>query len=155
MDVVANWVLRAAPFMDMRELRPNAFDGSAKRGGLRSLVFHPGFALPQELLRIPQPLPDHGADPLVFDTSGRLFITVGDGGDVPANPDPDRVAQNPGSLQGNILRIDPLPSGEEPHGIPPDNPFVGRSGYRPEIWALGLRHPARPTAGASARGRPP
>ena len=28
-----------------------------------------------------------------------------------------------------------------PYGVPADNPFVGRAGYLPEIWALGLRHP--------------
>jgi glucose/arabinose dehydrogenase len=29
--------------------------------------------------------------------------------------------------------------------VPPDNPFVGRSGARPEIWAYGLRNPWRYT----------
>jgi glucose/arabinose dehydrogenase len=31
----------------------------------------------------------------------------------------------------------------EPYGVPHSNPFVGRSGYRPEIWAYGLREPWR------------
>ena len=29
------------------------------------------------------------------------------------------------------------------YGIPGDNPFVGRQGYLPEIWAYGLRNPYR------------
>jgi hypothetical protein len=35
------------------------------------------------------------------------------------------------------------PPVEMPYTIPPDNPFVGQSGYREEIWALGLRNPWR------------
>ena len=30
-----------------------------------------------------------------------------------------------------------------PYAVPPDNPFVGRPGHRPEIWATGLRNPWR------------
>jgi glucose/arabinose dehydrogenase len=30
-----------------------------------------------------------------------------------------------------------------PYTIPPDNPFVNRPGWRPEIWSLGLRNPWR------------
>src|SRR5512144_1806784 len=51
-------------------------------------------------------------------------------------------AQNPGTLLGKLLRID-VESGEVPYGIPPTNPFLGMAGYRPEIWAYGLRNPWR------------
>jgi len=36
-----------------------------------------------------------------------------------------------------------LKNGGSAYSIPPDNPFVGQPGYRPEIWALGLRNPWR------------
>ncbi len=42
-------------------------------------------------------------------------------------------SQLPGSLMGKVLRINTDGS------IPPDNPFVGRAGTRPEIWAFGAR----------------
>ena len=48
-----------------------------------------------------------------------------------------------GSLLGKILRIDPQPSADRPYGIPPDNPFVGRAGARPEVYSYGLRNPWR------------
>ncbi|MDE0461824.1 MAG: PQQ-dependent sugar dehydrogenase, partial [Caldilineaceae bacterium] len=32
-------------------------------------------------------------------------------------------------------------SSEHPYAIPASNPFVNVEGYRPEIWALGLRNP--------------
>lgn len=37
------------------------------------------------------------------------------------------------------LRVD---AGKE-YAVPPSNPFVGRSGYAPEIFALGMRNPFR------------
>ncbi len=43
---------------------------------------------------------------------------------------------------GKILRID-VEAGIEPYAIPATNPFQLMEGYRPEIWALGLRNPWR------------
>ena len=52
--------------------------------------------------------------------------------------------QNLDSLLGKLLRIDPRlgPNGE-PYTIPTDNPFVGQTGARAEIWSYGLRNPWR------------
>jgi len=44
-------------------------------------------------------------------------------------------AQNLGNHLGKIIRIKPDGS------MPPDNPFVGRSGAKPEIWSYGHRNP--------------
>ena len=43
------------------------------------------------------------------------------------------VAQDPKSLTGKVLRL------RDDGSVPPDNPFVGKEGYRPEIYALGHR----------------
>jgi hypothetical protein len=94
----------------------------------------------RELLKVGQPYPNHNGGLLLFDPGGRLVIGFGDGG---SGGDPDDRSQNLGDLLGKVLRIDPRPSGGKPYGIPPDNPFVARSGARPEIWAYGLRNPWR------------
>ena len=43
-------------------------------------------------------------------------------------------AQDPSSYLGKILRLN------EDGTVPTDNPFVNRTGYRPEIFALGIRN---------------
>jgi glucose/arabinose dehydrogenase len=83
---------------------------------------------------------DHYGGQLQFDSVGRLYISIGDGG---PGGDPQGDAQNLGSLFGKILRINPRPSGSGTYRIPPTNPYVGVPGARPEIWASGLRNPWR------------
>jgi glucose/arabinose dehydrogenase len=63
---------------------------------------------------------------IVFGRDGMLYMATG--GNV------ERVAQEPGSLRGKILRI------RDDGSAPPDNPFVGWAGYRPEIYTLGHRN---------------
>lgn len=75
-----------------------------------------------------------------FGPDGYLYIGFGDGGGL---GDPRGNAQDPGTLLGKLLRIDPTPGEAQPYAIPPDNPFVERDGWRPEIWALGVRNPYR------------
>lgn len=105
---------------------------------------------------------NHNGGQIAFGPDGYLYIATGDGG---SGGDPFNNAQNRASLLGKILRIDTeyidqnitlaeeniyLPfmfsnAAGDPfaYRIPPSNPFVGQSAYRPEIWALGLRNPWR------------
>jgi glucose/arabinose dehydrogenase len=93
------------------------------------------------LLRVTQPYDNHNGGTLAFGPDGYLYLSLGDGGS--AN-DPEGHAQNLGDLLGSILRIDPdSRTGRRRYGIPADNPFVGVSGARPEIWAYGFRNPWR------------
>jgi len=92
------------------------------------------------LLKIHQPFINHNGGSLRF-SEGYLYISLGDGGDA---ADPYNNAQNPNKLLGKVLRID-ITHGSDGnnYSIPPTNPFIGMSGYRPEIWATGLRNPWR------------
>jgi len=94
----------------------------------------------RELLFIKQPYANHNGGQLAFGRDGDLYIGMGDGGSA---GDPQGNAQSLQSLLGKILRIAPAASGGKPYGIPPDNPFAGRSDARPEIWSYGLRNPWR------------
>ncbi|MGQ0519672.1 MAG: PQQ-dependent sugar dehydrogenase, partial [Actinomycetota bacterium] len=92
------------------------------------------------LLAVDQPFANHNGGHLAFGPDGMLYIGLGDGG---SGGDPFGNAQSLKTVLGKILRIDPRPDGDRPYTVPPDNPFVGRSGARPEIWAYGLRNPWR------------
>ena len=69
----------------------------------------------------------HFGSRLVFDRQGRLYVTLGDRGDRPR-------AQQLDDHAGSVIRI-------EANGkVPQDNPFVGRSDARAEIYAYGNRN---------------
>jgi hypothetical protein len=101
----------------------------------------PGSA--RELLFQRQPEPNHNGGLLLFGPDRKLYIGFGDGGGGGDRHGAHGNAQNLGTLLGKVLRIDPLPAGGRPYGIPSDNPFAARSGARGEIWAYGLRNPWR------------
>jgi aldose sugar dehydrogenase len=63
---------------------------------------------------------------IVFGRDGMIYFATG--GNVA------KVAQDPASLRGKILRL------RDDGSVPPDNPFVNRAGYRPEIFTIGHRN---------------
>ena len=91
------------------------------------------------LLTIEQPYSNHNGGTVVFGPDGFAYLSIGDGG---AANDPHHYAQNLGSLLGKVIRIDVSRKGDkgEPYAVPADNPFVGREGALPEIWASGTRN---------------
>jgi glucose/arabinose dehydrogenase len=94
----------------------------------------------RELLFLDQPHHFHNNGNVLFGPDGMLYLGLGDGGTVRYE---EHRAQDLGSLFGKVLRIDPRPRGAQPYTIPPDNPFGGRPGARPEVWLYGLRNPWR------------
>ncbi len=72
----------------------------------------------------------HYGSRLAFGPDGMLYVTLGERSDASMRPQ----AQQLDSHMGKILRINPDGS------VPKDNPFVGQSGAKPEIWSLGHRN---------------
>jgi glucose/arabinose dehydrogenase len=101
----------------------------------------PNRALPESrrnIISVPHQRFNHKGGQIQFGPDGRLYAAFGDGG---GGGDPDRNAQNLGQLLGKMIRISPRPQGG--YSVPADNPFRGRAGARPEIFAYGLRNPYR------------
>ena len=77
---------------------------------------------------------------LLFAPDGKIFMSIGMPLRDTAHGGSNRVgtaeqAQEPGSHAGKILRLN------DDGTAPSDNPFMGRPGYQPEIYALGFRDP--------------
>ncbi len=120
------------------------------------------------LLKVDWPQFNHDGGDLAFGPDGYLYISMGDGGGaddrdtttqlfprvVPGQPavnEPifghglDGNGQKLSVPLGKILRIDVngSNSSNKQYGIPNDNPFVGKAGVLPEIYAYGFRNPYR------------
>jgi glucose/arabinose dehydrogenase len=92
-------------------------------------------------------IPSGNASRIIFGRDGMLYMSVGYGDPPVGNPDPAHMPpQDPMSLAGKTLRL------KDDGSVPPDNPFVGKAGYRPEIYTLGHRNilglTVHPTTGA-------
>jgi glucose/arabinose dehydrogenase len=69
----------------------------------------------------------HAGCRLRFGPDGKLYITTGDATN-------REIAQQLNSLGGKVLRLN------DDGTVPQDNPFVGRTDARPEIWTYGHRN---------------
>src|SRR4051812_28997394 len=165
--LVVGGALQSTPFLDITSLVLS----SGAEQGLLGLAFHPNYATNgylyvnytdtngntvvarytaaanrttadpgtvRVILQVTQPFANHNGGMLAFGPDHYLYIGLGDGG---SGGDPNNNGQSGGTLLGKILRLDI--DSAAPYASPPSNPFVGVAGWRPEIWALGLRNPWR------------
>jgi glucose/arabinose dehydrogenase len=150
--VIENGRLRAEPYATIPDVEARA------ESGLMDLTLHPKFA-ENRLLYVAYAYNDRGQRVRVvrfreaggtltdrkviiegipaarfhagcrarFGPDGMLYVTTGDA------TEPD-LAQRLDSLAGKTLRL------TDDGAVPPDNPFVGREGARPEVWSYGHRN---------------
>ncbi len=161
--IIEDGSLLAAPFLDIRDRVDTFFER-----GLLGMAFDPFYAAngrfyvyytdpsnvvlerfsstpgsdvagPSDgvVIRIPHSGINLHGGTVAFGPDDMLYFAPGDGG---CCGDPENDAQNMSLLLGKMLRIDVR---THPYSIPASNPFVGRQGVRPEIWASGLRNPWR------------
>ena len=147
--VVKAGKVQSEPFLDVRSL--TEADGEQ---GLLGLAFAPNYATSRQfvidytdkngdtrvvryrsngtralpasatqLLFVDQPYSNHNGGNVAYGKDGLLYVGMGDGG---AGGDPENRAQNPNSLLGKILRLNPA-----------------RPGTKPVIVADGVRNPWR------------
>jgi len=86
------------------------------------------FTDPKAIIQDIPGAPNHAGMRCRFGPDGKLYITAGDSTNW-------ELAQKLDSLAGKILRLN------DDGSVPQDNPFVGQSGARPEIWTYGNRNP--------------
>lgn len=85
-----------------------------------------------------QTVPATTASRLVFGRDGLLYVSIG-GANAPASSGryagaQGGVAQDPARHGGKVVRL------KDDGTVPTDNPFVGRNGYKPEIFTMGHRN---------------
>ena len=159
--IVRNGVLDPTPVSGLPEIRAQGL------GGLMDLALHPRFAENKliyftyhkpspnaggtgkgggagvitlargrwdgtglaDVLDLFSALPSGNASRIVFGKDGMVYMTVGVG-----DPPAAAQAQDPNTLAGKVLRL------KDDGTVPSDNPFIGRAGYRPEIFTMGHRN---------------
>jgi glucose/arabinose dehydrogenase len=72
----------------------------------------------------------HFGSRIVFTPDGKLFLTLGER----AVPGAREKSQDLGTHFGKVIRLN------RDGSVPQDNPFVGRSDAKPEIWSYGHRN---------------
>ena len=124
---------------------PDAFEGRVSRFP----VTPDGDALEDEelvMFSFPQTDWTNFGGAIRFGADGMMYLGLGQLAETHEMTDEDWLhpSVNFSMLAGKIIRIDVRgATAERPYRAPPDNPFVGAPGARPEIWAYGLRNPWR------------
>ena len=90
----------------------------------------------RDIFTADQPINQPSASRIVFGRDGKIYMAIGV--PIPARAGTGMAtttdAQNPASHYGKVLRLN------DDGSVPADNPFAGRPGYKPELFAMGIRN---------------
>jgi glucose/arabinose dehydrogenase len=120
-DVVLHPNFASNRFVYLSYNKPGA-DGGASMLGIARGVWNGSALTRVEDIFVSEPGTSGTARMAFGPVDGMLYVTTS-GGD----------AQDTNTLAGKVLRL------TDTGGVPKDNPFVGKAGYRPEIYTLGHR----------------
>ena len=105
-----------------------AYNSDGKRVKVMRYKYVEGaFTEPKMIIENVPGSPNHAGMRARFGPDIKLYVTTGDSTDW-------KLAQDNNSLAGKTLRLN------DDGTVPRDNPFVGKPGYRPEIWSTGHRN---------------
>ncbi|MGH9945798.1 MAG: PQQ-dependent sugar dehydrogenase [Pyrinomonadaceae bacterium] len=105
-----------------------SYNADGKRVKVVRYVYSDGkFTDPKIIIDNVPGAPNHAGMRARFGPDLKLYITTGDSTEM-------KLAQDNNSLAGKTLRLN------DDGTVPKDNPFVGKAGYRPEIWSTGHRN---------------
>ncbi len=93
------------------------------------------------IFSIEEPEQNHNGGCIQFGGDGYLYLGFGDGGGQGDKHGEIGNGQKMDTWLGKILRIDI--NTNSGYTVPKDNPFVGKTDVKPEIWAYGFRNPYR------------
>ena len=105
-----------------------AYNNDGKRVKVMRYRYADGaFTEPKVIIENIPGAPNHAGMRARFGPDIKLYVTTGDATDW-------KLGQDNNSLAGKTLRLN------DDGTVPRDNPFIGKPGYRPEIWSTGHRN---------------
>jgi glucose/arabinose dehydrogenase len=114
--------------------KPGATDADSRTALIRARFENDKLTQVQEIFDAVSKGRGHYSGKIAFDKNGYLFLSLGDRqvppeGNLEAHP-----AQDLSNHHGKIVRL------HDDGRVPADNPFVSRTGAKPEIWSYGHRN---------------
>jgi glucose/arabinose dehydrogenase len=114
--------------------KPGATDADSRTALIRARFENDKLTQVQEIFDAVSKGRGHYSGKIAFDKNGYLFLSLGDRQVPPEGNLEGHPAQDLSNHHGKIVRL------HDDGRVPADNPFVSRTGAKPEIWSYGHRN---------------